>query len=195
RDGLFVAGHGGEVIAAEALHRDDPPRAQELGGDLDRVPGKRLAPPRHQTQLRTARRARDRLGVEATVRRILVLARAALTHGEAGHRGTRPVVGHVTHDGEARAAVRAIRERVAEASIVRVEQLAEAVLARGDVGRHQDLALAVRLAVQDRELALPEGAQADVHELLDHRQRRRLAYQHVDEARDRLALALDLDHR
>ena len=195
RDGLLVAGHGGQVIAAEALHRDDTPRAQQLGRDLDRLTGKRLAPSRHQAQLGTARRARDRLRVEAAVRGILVLARAVPTHGEAGHRGTRPVVRHVTHDREARAAVRAIGERVAEASIVRVEQLAEAVLARGDVGRHQDLALAARRAVQDRELALPEGAQVDVRELLDHRQRRRLAHQHVDEARDRLAVALDLDHR
>ena len=195
RDGLLVAGHGGQVIAAETLHRDDPPGAQQLGGDLDRLTGERLAPPCHQAQPRTAGRARDRLRVEATVRRILVLARAVLTHGEAGHRGTRPVVRHVSHDREARAAVRAIGERIAEASIVRVEQLAQAVLARGDVGRHQDLARAVRRAVQDRELALSEGAQADVHELLDHRQRRRLAHQHVDEARDRPAVALDLDHR
>ena len=86
---------GGQVVAAEALdghHRPVP--------EPGRGPGERVAvrgPPVavQQGQRRPAGRAAHRLGVEAPVGRVVVLAGAVGAHGEAGHGGGRPVVGDV----------------------------------------------------------------------------------------------------
>ncbi len=105
-----------------------PPRAQGGGGLGDR--------PR---ELRPAARTGDRLGVEAPVRRIGVVARAVLAHRERRHRRLRPVVGEGPRQREARPAMGAVDQRIAEEAARRVEQFVEAGLAdrrvRADAGR------------------------------------------------------------
>ena len=90
-----------------------------------------------EPQPRAAVDARDRLGVEAAVRRVLVLGGAVLAHGEAAHRGVGPVVGQAHGDREARAAVGAVDEGIAAPPVGRVEQLGQAVVTDGEVGRDE----------------------------------------------------------
>ena len=80
-DRVLVGRVAGEVAAAEALHRDDRAVAERRDRLLER-----------QRELRPAGGARDRLGVEATVGGVLVLASAVGAEREAGHRRVRPVV-------------------------------------------------------------------------------------------------------
>ena len=93
-------------------------------------------PRRPPGQLRAARRAGVGLGVEATVGGVVVLGLAGRAHREAGHRGGRPVVGHVEHDRVPRPAVRAVGERVAVAAVAGVVDLGQAVGAGGAVDAH-----------------------------------------------------------
>ena len=72
-----------------------------------------------QREPRAARGARDRLGVEAPVRRVLVLAPAVVAHRERAHRRPLAVVGQRLDDREPRAAVGAVDERVAVAPVAR----------------------------------------------------------------------------
>ena len=119
-----------EVVAADPLDRHDRPGAQRAGDRGERVapvrPARRptVRSPRH---VRPARRTGVGLGVEATVGGIVVLAPAGRAHGEAGHRGGGPVVGHARHDRVAGAAAGAVGERVAVAAVGRVHHLGEAV--------------------------------------------------------------------
>ena len=99
-----------------------------------------------QPEPRATRRAADRLGVEPAVGRVVVLGPARRAHGEAGHRGQRPVVRHVPDDAEPRPAVGAVDERVAEPPVRRVGQLAQAVRAGRGVRRDQRAAAARRVA-------------------------------------------------
>ncbi len=124
-DRLLVGCVAGQVVTAQPLDRDDLSLAQERDGlpRLEREPG-------------TAIRAAGRLGVEAAVGRILILAPAGLAHLERGHARVGAVVGDGADDREARSAVGAVDERVAEAPVLRIEKLAQAVVAGGDVGRH-----------------------------------------------------------
>ena len=119
----LVVGAAREVVAAEALDRDDRAVAQQRGGRRDRVAGAGHASA-DQRAPRPARRAGVRLGVEAAVARVVVLGPAGGAHREARHRRQRPVVGDAAHDREARPAVRAVDERVAVAAVGRVEELA-----------------------------------------------------------------------
>ncbi len=108
-----VVGVAGEVEAAEALDRDDPPRAHELLGGGDRVRALAALALKHEAHARAAARAGDRLGVIAAVGDVGILRAALAAHREHAHRGLRAVVGHALDDREARAAVRAVDERVA----------------------------------------------------------------------------------
>ena len=105
----LVGGQAGEVVAAEALDRDDaPPAARQRGGD--RVG----APPARRPSRRQPRRgpqSGQAFGC-AWKRRSAgssVLGLAGRAHREARHRGERAVVRHAADDREPRAAVRAVR--------------------------------------------------------------------------------------
>ncbi len=142
-----------EVEAAEPLHRDDPPVQERRRGGEERlvVAGERLAGAAPEREARPARRARGRLGVEAPVARLLVLAAAVGAEREAAHRRVRPVVRQRADDGEARAAVRAVQEGIAIPAIGRVVQLGEAVVARREVGKDRDALRATARALSDLE--------------------------------------------
>src|SRR5437763_703005 len=84
----MCVGAAGEVGAAEALDRDDAAGADGGGGLGGRV-GAGEALVAHEACARTARRAGDRLGVEAAVGRVLVLGATGVTEREGGHRRPR----------------------------------------------------------------------------------------------------------
>ena len=126
RDRGLVGRRTGQVVAAEALDRDHRPAAQQPHRLLER-----------HRQARPADGAGDRLGVEAAVARVLVLAPALGAQREAGHGRVRAVVGEAAHDREARAALGAVDERVAVAAIAGIGELAQALVAGGHVGRHE----------------------------------------------------------
>ena len=157
RDRVLVGRVAGEVVAAEALDRDD--RARRAAA---------RPPPRAAARAAARRRGSDRLGVEAAVGRILVLAAAVGAEREAGHRRVRAVVRDRADDREARAALGAVDERVAVAAVGRVEQLAQAVVAGGDVRRDQRRAAPSAGSRRSRSRARPRGAQR----LGDDRRRR-----------------------
>jgi hypothetical protein len=70
----------GEVVAAEALDRDDRAAAQEIRGARDRIAGLGLALARLEHEARAACGAAHGLRVEAAVTRIGVLARRTRAH-------------------------------------------------------------------------------------------------------------------
>ena len=194
----LVARKASEVEAADALHRHDRAVAQRARCGLERVERVRIheraAAGPGQRHARAAVRAGVRLGVKTPVRRVVVLGPAGRAHREAGHCGVRPVVGDVAHDREAGAAVGAVGERVAKAPVGGVEQLGEAVGAGGAVGRDRGARLAAGRALPDREAELAELLERLGHHPLDRGERRRLGGQAGEEALDRLARGLDLDH-
>ena len=119
----LVAGVAEEVEAAEALERDDSALLQQRRDVRDR-----------RAELRAAARTGDRLGVEAAVGRIGVVAGAVRAHRERRHRSLRAVVGQRARQRIARAAMGAVDQRIAEEAARRIEQLLEAGLADGGVG-------------------------------------------------------------
>ncbi len=106
-DGFGVRGVAGQVVAAEALDREDRATRQEPAGLGDRVRSSkgstRAARAQSGTSSRSgsAGRAGDGLRVEAAVGRIGVLAGAGGAHREAGHGGVGAVVGQAGDDGGA----------------------------------------------------------------------------------------------
>ena len=138
---LLAAGVAGQVVAAETFDSENCPGSKESDRLLER-----------QREPRSARRTCDRLGVEASIRRIRVFAPAVRAHRKAGHRRRRAVIGDRADDRETRPALRAVDERVAEAAVGRVEELAQTVLAGGDVGR-DERGCTCRSACDDGEVA------------------------------------------
>ena len=178
RDRLGIVGAAGEVVAAEALDRDDrtgDQRRRRRRDGIGRVAETRiLAGGVREPGPRPAGRAGVRLRVEAAIERVLVLGAARLAHLESGHRRQRPVVGDSLDDREPRPAVGAVDEGVAESAIARVEELGEAVLAGRGVRRDRSARLTPGLALEDPEPALSARRQLLRHDAVDRRQRRRL---------------------
>ncbi len=197
-DGHRIGGVAGQVVAAKALDGDDPPGPQVREGGLERRfaacrRGGISRPP--VTQLRTAVRARHRLGVESPVRRVPVFALAGRAKPELAHAGPGPVVGQVIDDRGPRAAVGAVRERIPIPPILRVEELIQTVVAGGDVGREQPIGRDGRLALLDSETRtggelMLRGPDLD---LLHPGARRRVRSKPEYEQIDRLLRAGDLD--
>ena len=194
----LVGGDAGEVVAADALDREDGAGAEHRRGGLERIAAGGVAEPRpvgvDEPGSRAAVRARVRLRVKAAIDGIVVLGSAALAHLEAGHRGQRAVVGDAAHDREARAAVGAVGERVAVAAVGGIEDLGQAFGARGVVGRHQRLGRAPVLGLEDPEAALARRRRRFDPDGLDRRERRGLRAQPAEQLLDRLRWPLDLQH-
>ena len=87
-------------------------------------PSVRARPGSVNAEVRAADRARDRLGMESAIERILVLAPALGAEREARHAGVRPVVGQRLDQRVARAALRAVDERIAVAAVAGIGELA-----------------------------------------------------------------------
>ncbi len=185
RDGLLVRRVAGEVIAAQALDREDLAVAEEADRRLEA-----------HRQLGAAGRAGDRLGVEAPVAWVLVLPPAVGAHREARHGRVRPVVRNPLDDREAWPALGAVDERVPVAAVGRIEELAQALVAGGDIGRDQCRA-GCGGALGDREGGLAPTRDDGLGHLLDMRQRRSLALEREAEVVKgaRVALRLDDDTR
>src|SRR5512139_1829247 len=75
--------------------------------------------------------------MKAPIRGVLILATAVITHGEAVHRGKRPVIGSAADDGVARTTVGAVDKRVEIAAILGIEEFAPAVSTEGLIGRNK----------------------------------------------------------
>ena len=132
-----------KVVPAETLDSDDRPRLQRFDHVLE-----------WQREPWPADGARDRLGVEAAVPGVLVLAAAIGAEQEPCHRGQRPVVRNADDDREPRSALRTVDEGVAEPPIVRIEELSEALVAGRDVRRDRRRPTRRRACLDD-ELGVP----------------------------------------
>ncbi|CCB78256.1 protein of unknown function [Streptantibioticus cattleyicolor NRRL 8057 = DSM 46488] len=134
--GALVGGVADQLVAAEALDREDRPGGQQpagLGERLVAVERCRTAR-RGEVERGSAVGAGHRLGVEPPVRGVGVLGGAPPAHRERRHRGGGAVVGQRGDDGEPRAAVRAGDEGVAVAPVAGGGQLGQAGGARRGVG-------------------------------------------------------------
>jgi hypothetical protein len=90
-----IPGIDGEVKPTETFYRNDPSPADRIGGHQQSVVVRGQHPSFTIPHLerRATRRTGIRLGVEASVRGILVLGQALVTHHEDLHRGVGAVVG------------------------------------------------------------------------------------------------------
>jgi len=205
---LVVRRIAGQVEAAETLHSHNVPGPQELPRRPDGRVSVRLRP--HPQTLRgefqpdagAADGAGVGLGVEAAIRRIIVLRLASGAHAEGGHRRLGPIVGDIADDGEARAAVRAVDEGIAVASVARVKKLSQAIVADGDVGRDGLELAGPGLGVADdegigRQALDAVGSKVLDRDVLDAGHGRRLRAQALDKLVQRRARphCLDLDAR
>ena len=191
RRGLAARVHR-EVVSPQSLDRHHVPPGQQPGRLRQGVPGQFVLLAVEQAQPRPARRAADRLGVEPAVRRIVVLRRAFRAHGERGHGGQRPVVGHAGDDGEPGPTVGAVDERVAEPPVRRVRQLGQAVVTGRGVGRDQRAAAAGVVAGDDREPRRPGGGHRRRRHPVHPGHRRRLSLQQPQKLLNACCRALDL---
>ena len=192
-DGRLVAREGREVVATESLHRHHGTRAHGRGGAGDRVTDRLAAVGGAEAQPGPARSAADGLRVEPSVGRVVVLARARVAHGEAGHRGARAVVGNVAHDREPRPAVRAVEERVAVPTVGGIEELTETVVAGCRVCGHERASRPAGIARDDGEVGVTARGQARRVQLVDRGERGQVGFDLGDKALDRVGRPLDLD--
>ena len=150
------AARAGEVVAADALDRDDRAGDQQRGGCRERVRlGVELEPVAvDQPSARPAAPGRRSAGRGSGGR-----AGPRTRRGSAAHISKpaivvqRPVVRDAADDREPRAAVGAVDERVAVAAVGGVEQLGQAVVAGRRVGGDQRVGLAAGVGLDDPEPA------------------------------------------
>jgi len=96
------------VVTAEPLDGDDAAIAQRLGGGRDGIgSGHARVAGSVEREHGAAVRARDGLGVKASIARRRVLAPAVGAHREVGQRRALAIVGQRTNDAEARTALAA----------------------------------------------------------------------------------------
>jgi hypothetical protein len=187
RHGFGIARVAGQVIAAEAFDGDDLAAQQARQGFGDRVA--RLVT---QRELRPAYGTGVRLGVEAAVVGLVVLALAGRAHLEGRHAGVRPVVGQIARQRVARPAMRAVDEGVAPAAVGGIEQLGEAVGTSDGIRRHRR----VRRPAQTDfyfEAARAGGGCFVCLDGSDAGQRRRIRLQSGEEDAQRFRRTLGLD--
>src|SRR5262245_36250826 len=99
----------------------------------------------------------DRLGVKASIARVVVFACALLAQWEVPHRRVRPIVGQLLNNAETRATLCAIQERIAIAAISRVEELAQTLVTGSEVRHDPRGPRAVWCALPDLELGVACG--------------------------------------
>jgi hypothetical protein len=156
RNRVGIGGVACQVIATEALDRDNLSAADQADSGLDGVGfrgnrGCRVIE-RDQCHGGAAGRARDRFGMEAAVVRIAIFGAASVAQRKSRHRSRRPVVGDRGDDAQARAAMRAIGERITKSPAARIAQLGDA--RRTDRGIGSDLRMgAAACALGDTKFA------------------------------------------
>ena len=127
-----------QVVAAESLEGDDGGVSQSvLRGRKGVVGAGDDAVGTVEPQMRAAGRTGHGLGVETTIRRVVVLDRTGLAQRKAVHGRVRTVVGEPARDGEAGTAVGAVDEGVTPAAVAGIEHLGHALAAHGDIRRHE----------------------------------------------------------
>ena len=145
-----------------------------------------------EPQTRAADGTGQRLGVEAPVGRVVVLAGALGAEGEGGHGGVGPVVGEAEGDGEPGPAVGAVDERVPVAAVTGVGQFSQAVVAHGQVGGQEGDGPGGVPAGHDAEAVLIEEAEGADLDPLDEGHGRGLGHQAGLEPVHGVSRSLDL---
>jgi hypothetical protein len=190
-----------QVKATQTLNSDHLALNQHLSHALDcPITGRdrRLEIGDLEPDVGTAHRTRIRLGVEAPVRRIVVLRLAIGAHHKGCHRRLGPVVGDILDDGEPRTTVGAVNEGVTITPVVRVEKLAQAIVADGHVGRDGQELTGLSLRVpNDKTTGFGNIDRGRRHtrsgDVLDAGQRRRVGHQSLDELVQHVVRAHSLD--
>ncbi len=159
----------GEVKPANSPDCDNPARGDRASGGANRVGLDRglISARIEDGKGRAAAGTRVGLGMEAAIGDGFVLATALGAHRETRHGGSRPIVGNVARDGEARPAIGAVGERVAIAAVGRIENFGQAIGANRDIGR-------------DRKPTLRTAAAADYFETFEMLGRNRFANDALD---------------
>ncbi len=190
-----VGGVDQQLEPAESLERDDATgtkraRRRGHGGGAPReLPPVAI----DEAQQRTTCRTGNRLGVEAAVAGIGVLADTLPTGREAPHRRARPVVRETLDDRVARTAARAIGERIPIPPRRRVAGLRVARVARREVGGERGAGDAVDDARDDPEALHAHRRQLRDLDAGDVRGRWSVASEHRDEVAHHGSRSLDLE--
>ena len=131
----------GQMVATDALDREDFAVTYKVGGALDVVARgmavARRGSQRDQSCNGATPRTGDCLGVEATITRIIVFATAIRTQLERRHRGRRAIVRNRGDNAQSRSAMRTAREGIAIMAVVAVAQFGPA--GRADRSVRRDL--------------------------------------------------------
>ena len=192
-DRLRIRRVAGELEAADPLDRNDLARTDQRHRFGDRVGrGNGSTVRRGKRQPRAAFRAGDRLGVEAAVGRIGIIAGAVRAHRERRHAGAGAVVRDGADDREARPAMGAVGEGVAVAAGRRIGDLGEAGGTGRGIGRDAGRGPAGP-AFDDGEAGGRRAGESRDLDRGDAGERRRLGLEPLEEARDRSAGAEHLD--
>ena len=130
-DGVIVARIAKEVKAADAFERDNISRADRFDDISD-----------FMAETRAATGTGNRLGVEAAIFGIMIVASAIRTHCEARHRRLRPVVRQSAGDRETRPTMRAAQEWIEMETARWIEKIIKTGFANGGVDDHARAALA-----------------------------------------------------
>ncbi len=193
-DGWGVARVTRQVVPAEALHGEDPPRLEQLDsrpdhGGVAREASRALA----EVVVRSAVGTGHRLRVEAAARGVMVLPGAAPVHRPRTHRGAGAVVGQTQDDRVAGTAVGAVDVGIVEARVGRVEQFLEASFADGEVRGDANRRLRAPGAFPDDEVGRTRGVDRRHLDVGDARRRRRLGGEVAQERIQPCPGALDVD--
>ena len=175
----------GEVVAAEALDRED--RCRRGAGRSPSSSGIESRGPQAGQAIGSAWKRRSAGSSYSRRQSAHIVKPAIVVFGRS--------YGNALDDREARAALRAVDERVAVAAVGRVEELAQAVVAGGDVGRDRarcglSPALSAIVKVGSPRLGTPVRCHC-----VDTRQRRGLALERQAEGVEGARVALRLDRR
>ena len=191
-DRLIAARVAREMVAADALDRNDSTRRDNFPRLFQRVAVRRRAL-RQQPIGRPAGSACIRLRVETAVCGIVIFVLAGRAHAKGRHRGQRAVIGHTANDRVPRTAVRTICKGIALPPIRFGQNLAPAVRTDGEIGRDKRSCRLPRRARQDTERHLAESSRLRIRHRRDRSRKRRLRAQRLSKGIKRLRRALRLD--
>ena len=189
----FVTGIDSEMDAAYAFHRHDPACFQITQGRAQGCFAAGFALTMID-QLRPACRAGIGLRMIAAVHGIAIFLCAVRAHLKLAHGRMTAVIRDIRDDRITRPAVGAVDERIAVTAVRRIIQLAQTVRARRDIRGDHGVSLSCA-AFQDLKAAHLRTGQLTAFQRFDAAKRRCFLFQPLQETRDVLLFALNVDER
>ena len=191
---LFTGSVTRQQEAAQTLDGNNPAPPEQPAGCGERVAFRGLVTSTiNQLQSGTTAGTGIRLGVKATVQRVVILLLAPGTHPEAAHRGLGSVIGDILNNGKAGTTVGAVGERVAVTPVTRRQDFLETVSASGNIRGNQLVFTLFGDALLNLETLITDGCLAGSRDILDVSQGWRQSLQVSQEPVQGEALPLNIN--